>query len=55
LSQDLGPVVAALAALAALADLDDRELAALIATVNDCPQFAPGSDLAYTLRSQERT
>ena len=32
----LAPVVAALAALA------DRELDALIATVNDCPQFAPG-------------
>jgi hypothetical protein len=33
---DLDPVVAALAAL------DDSELAALIVTVNECPQFAPG-------------
>jgi hypothetical protein len=32
---DLQPVVAA------LADLSDSELEALIATVNDCPQFAP--------------
>ena len=28
--------------VAALADLSDGELDALIATVNDCPQFAPG-------------
>lgn len=36
MTPNLAPVAAA------LADLDDGELGALIATVNDCPQFAPG-------------
>jgi len=36
MNADLDPIVAA------LTDLSDRELDALIATVNDCPQFAPG-------------
>ena len=37
------PMDAALSpVIAALAVLNDHELDALIATVNDCPQFAPG-------------